>query len=140
MQGPERRSGWGLLLWVLAAGGPGLGITAVFTGFFHLPRTLFVPLDAATAGTLVCSYFRWSDRVERLRRLRPSRRGLLHSDERWAGASVAALGALEKHRSVPLQETGVFRVQSQLHAVCQVQSGQQPAITFFTVSCRIPSA
>ncbi|MFM8319790.1 MAG: hypothetical protein ACKOC5_02660 [Chloroflexota bacterium] len=46
--------------WILAAAVLGFGITAVFSGWLRLPRSLFLVVYLALAGPFVAAYLRWS--------------------------------------------------------------------------------
>jgi hypothetical protein len=49
------------LIWVLAAGGVGFGITAVFAGWLRLKRGWVILAYLAIAGGFLTAYFAWSD-------------------------------------------------------------------------------
>lgn len=51
---------WGELLWVLAAGGLGFLVAAVFAGWLKLPRRWFLLPYTILGGAFLATYVRWS--------------------------------------------------------------------------------
>lgn len=52
---------WSYSLWVLAAGGLGFILAAVFAGWLRLPRAWFLAPCAILAGVFLYAYLRWSN-------------------------------------------------------------------------------
>jgi hypothetical protein len=58
-QGLER-AWWSYLIWILAAAVLGYGIAAIFSGWLHLPRRLFLAPYVILAGLFLYAYKQWS--------------------------------------------------------------------------------